>query len=81
MAVWHSTRPLTPEPVHSSFAQVLHANGPDPARATELALYSWIVGRWELDVTTMLDDGTMHRGMARFTQVGCCRAGPSRMSG
>ena len=62
MAASHSTRPLTAEPVHSSFAQVLHANGPDTARAAELELYSWIVGRWELDVTTMLDDGTMHRG-------------------
>ena len=62
MAASYPTRPVTPELVHSSFAQVLHANGPDTARATELALYSWIVGRWELDVTTMLDDGTMHRG-------------------
>jgi len=62
MAGSHSTRPLTTEPVHSSFARVLHANGPDPARATELTLYSWIVGRWELDVTTILEDGTTHRG-------------------
>ena len=46
MAVSHST-PAAPELVHSSFAQVLHANGPDTARATELMLYSWIVGRWE----------------------------------
>ena len=52
----------TPELVHSSFAQVLHADGPDTTRATELALYSWIVGRWEMDVTTILEDGTTHRG-------------------
>jgi len=50
------------ELVHSSFAQVLHADAPDVSRATELALYSWIVGRWELDVTTILDDGTTHQG-------------------
>jgi ketosteroid isomerase-like protein len=46
----------------SSFAQVLHANGPDTERAHGLELYSWIVGRWELDVTTILEDGTTHRG-------------------
>jgi hypothetical protein len=62
MAVLHSTHPETPEPVHSSFAQVLHANGPDTAHATELALYSWLVGRWDMDVTTFLEDGTTHRG-------------------
>ena len=62
MAVSHSTHPVTSEPVHSSFAQVLHANGPDTARATELVLYAWIVGRWDMDVTTFLEDGTTHRG-------------------
>jgi hypothetical protein len=41
---------------------VLHATGPDPARATELALYAWLVGRWELDVTTFPEDGTTHQG-------------------
>jgi hypothetical protein len=58
MAVTHSM----PELVHSSFAQVLHADGPDTTCATELALYSWIVGRWEMDVTTILEDGTTHGG-------------------
>ncbi len=62
MPVSHSTYPDTPELVHSSFAQVLHAKGPDPSRAPELKLYSFLVGRWELDVTTILDDGTTHRG-------------------
>jgi hypothetical protein len=61
MAVSHSTHPVTPDLVHSSFAQVLHAAGPDTTRANELALYSWIVGRWDMDVTTMLEDGTTHR--------------------
>ena len=62
MSVTRSTHPVKAEPVHSSFAQVLHADGPDPARASELALYGWIVGRWEMDVTTLLEDGTTHRG-------------------
>ena len=62
MAISHSTPTVSPELVHSSFAQVLHANGPDPARATDLALYAWLVGRWEFDVTTMPDDGTTNRG-------------------
>jgi hypothetical protein len=51
-----------PELVHSSLAEVLHANGPDQARATELELYAWLVGRWDLDVTTYPDDGTTFRG-------------------
>ena len=62
MAVSDPTHLVTPELVHSSFAEVLHANGPDRERAAKLELYSWIVGRWELDVTTMPDDGTTHRG-------------------
>jgi hypothetical protein len=45
MAVSHSTHPVTPGLLHSSFAEVLHANGPDMARANELELYSWLVGR------------------------------------
>ena len=62
MAVSSSTHPVTPEPGYSSLARVLHADGPDGARATELALYSWMVGRWDMDVTTILEDGTTHRG-------------------
>ena len=62
MAVSHSTHTATPELVQSSFAKVLHASDPDPARAAELALYSWIVGRWDMDVTTFLEDGTTHQG-------------------
>ena len=52
--------------VHSSFADVLHADGPDKAHATELALYSWLVGRWDMDVTTSLEDGTTHRGQGEI---------------
>ena len=62
MTVSRSSYPVTPEPVHSSFTDVLHANGPDASRATKLELYSWIVGRWEMDVTTILEDGSTHHG-------------------
>ena len=62
MAVSRSIRSGPPELVDSSFAQVLHANGPDKERAHELELYSWIVGRWDMNVTTILEDGTTHRG-------------------
>jgi hypothetical protein len=53
---------VTPELSDSSFAQVLHAAAPDPQRAPKLALYAWLVGRWEMDVTTILEDGTTHQG-------------------
>ena len=53
----------TSELVHSSFVDVLHAHGPDAERAAELDLYSWLVGRWEIEVTTFPADGTTtHRG-------------------
>ena len=29
---------------------------------SELRLYSFLVGRWDMDVTTFLDDGTRHQG-------------------
>jgi hypothetical protein len=46
----------------TSFAQVLHAEGPDREREAKLALYAWLVGRWDMDVTTLLEDGTTHEG-------------------
>ena len=62
MAFSQSTQPATRTPGQLSFSQVLHAGGPDPERASKLALYSWIVGGWEMDVTTIAEDGTRHRG-------------------
>jgi hypothetical protein len=62
MTVSHSTHSSAAELGHFSLAQVLHATGPEPTRASELALYAWLVGQWELEVTTILDDGTTHRG-------------------
>jgi len=41
---------------------VLHADGPDPVRKEKLGLYAWLVGRWEFDVTTLLEDGSTHAG-------------------
>ena len=46
----------------TSFAKVLLAEGPDPERAPKLALYGWLVGRWDMEVTTLLEDGTKHSG-------------------
>jgi hypothetical protein len=66
MAISDPTHAPTPELVQSSFAQVLLANGPDTAHAPELALYAWIVGRWDMDVTTILEDGTSHRGLGEI---------------
>ena len=48
--------------VDSSFARVLHANGPDRELEPKLRLYGWLVGSWEMDVTTILGDGTTHHG-------------------
>jgi hypothetical protein len=45
-----------------SFARVLHADGPDPERQQKLALYSWLVGEWEMEITTNLEDGSTHVG-------------------
>jgi hypothetical protein len=57
---------MTPELSRSSFVQALHAAGPDPSREKALELYSWMVGRWDLDVTTILADGTTHRGQGEM---------------
>jgi hypothetical protein len=45
-----------------TFPQLLHADAPDPKRADKLALYAWLVGNWEFDVITFLDDGATHKG-------------------
>jgi hypothetical protein len=50
------------DPATLSFAQVLHANGPDSERKDKLALYAWLVGDWEFDVVTILEDGSRQDG-------------------
>jgi hypothetical protein len=61
MSISHATHSST-ELIQSSFAQVLHAAGPDQELAPKLALYGWLVGRWDMNVTTILEDGTRHQG-------------------
>lgn len=56
----------TSELIRSSFAEVLHADGPDEALTAELKLYSWLVGRWEFDAATFPEDGTTHRGQGEI---------------
>jgi hypothetical protein len=49
-------------PVSLSFAEVLHADGPDTERQAMLGLFGWLIGGWDMDVTAILDDGTTHKG-------------------
>ena len=51
-----------PDPAVNSLVEVLHAEGPDPERQTQLALYSWLIGRWQFDITTFAEDGATHQG-------------------
>jgi hypothetical protein len=46
----------------SSFHRALHADGPDAERKAKLRLYSWLVGDWEFEVTTILEDGSTRAG-------------------
>ena len=62
MADSHPNYPKAADLSQSSFVQVLHADGPDPSRASKLQLYAWLVGQWEMEVTTTLADGATHRG-------------------
>ena len=50
----------------SSFADVLHAAGPDESLDSKLALYAWLVGHWQFDVTSILEDGTTHAGQGEI---------------
>ena len=62
MPLQQSAQAAIPLLAQSSFAHVLHAEGPDPERAPKLALYAFLIGRWEMEVTTFPEDGTTHRG-------------------
>jgi hypothetical protein len=55
-----ATNPQTPNSLAASFPHVLHADGADPERKAKLGLFSWLVGQWEMDVTTILEDGSTH---------------------
>jgi hypothetical protein len=62
MTASHTMHPPASELVNSPFVRMLHAEGPDREHEAKLALYSWLVGNWEMDVTAILDDGATHRG-------------------
>lgn len=53
---------MTSDAPASSLIEVLHAEDPDLEREAQLSLYSFLVGQWELDVTTELEDGSRHAG-------------------
>ncbi len=53
-------------PANLTFSEVLHADGPDAERADKLALFAWLVGNWEMDVETFLEDGSMQRGQGEI---------------
>ena len=57
----------------ATFVQVLHASGPDHDREAKLALYAWLVGSWDMEVTTHLEDGSAHVGRGEIQLDGCCR--------
>jgi hypothetical protein len=50
-----------------SFLEVLQAAGPDTEREPKLALYAWLIGQWEFDVTTVLEDGSTQRGRGEIS--------------
>src|SRR5436190_11702721 len=50
----------TPTPFDATLPLVLHADGPDPERAPKLGLYAWLIGTWDFDITTILEDGSTH---------------------
>src|SRR5262245_54954186 len=50
------------EPVMTSFSGLLHAPKPDADRKAKLALYGWLVGQWDFDVSTIAEDGSTHSG-------------------
>jgi hypothetical protein len=62
MTVARRAQRATPDPAGTPFAHALHAPGPDPQRSAKLRLYAWLVGQWDLDVTTFAADGTSHSG-------------------
>jgi hypothetical protein len=51
--------PASPSP---SFVDALHADGPARDRADKMALYGWLVGRWDMDPVMHGDDGTKQTG-------------------
>ena len=44
-----------------SFVDALHSAGPAPDRASNMGLYGWLIGRWEMDAIYHADDGATRR--------------------
>ena len=45
----------------SAFLEALGAGGPSADRGTNMELYGWLVGSWDLDVTGFLENGKQRR--------------------
>jgi hypothetical protein len=58
----HSPSSALPGALAAPFIRVLHADAADPERLPHLGLYSWLVGQWVMDVSTILEDGSTHAG-------------------
>jgi hypothetical protein len=54
---------------HDALIDALHTGGPAPDRAGQMGLYSWLVGRWDIDVVVYNTDGTL-RSMRGFVCAG-----------
>jgi hypothetical protein len=48
-------------PPSDAFLIALGASGPAPDRSSNMALYSWLIGSWVLDVVRYGDDGSERR--------------------
>jgi hypothetical protein len=48
--------------IAGSFIDALASNGPAADRADKMKLYGWLIGRWTMDATLHLDDGSRHQG-------------------
>jgi len=51
---------------HSTFADLLHCDGPAADRADRMALYGWLVGAWTMDAAVTLKDGRRHIGQGEI---------------
>ncbi len=60
--VIQSQTTASPAASSASFVDALHADRPAPDRADKMALYGWLIGRWEMDAVVHKDDGATHEG-------------------
>jgi hypothetical protein len=45
-----------------SLVEALHSDNPAVDQANQMALYGWLIGRWEMDSVIHADDGTKQSG-------------------